>query len=209
MSHFILTDALQHARNIVVSWDKWANRPNTVEPIGVAVARALLAYHKHQSQVEASLRRKLRNVRKALRDYGKCQRAAMLEWRAERSCEIQVTKGTEMEIADSPQSGLTDLLVRLRDYILTMAPHHKQRLQGQLLIEARDGLRSILSADDPRILRIARALAEGCDGRSFSSDDAKWLCRRYEKHKSGDPPASFADARDRAFADFIVWVLGS
>jgi len=64
-----------------------------------------------------------------------------------------------------------------------------------------------LSATDARVMRIAKALAEGCDGRSFASDDAKWLHRRYEDWKHEDPPASFSDARDRAFADFIVFVL--
>jgi len=64
-----------------------------------------------------------------------------------------------------------------------------------------------LTPCDSRVTRIAKALAEGCDGRSFSSADAKWLLRRYEEWKNLDPAAGFSDCRDRAFADFVVGVL--
>lgn len=60
---------------------------------------------------------------------------------------------------------------------------------------------------DTRVIRIAKALAEGCDGRSYSSPDAKWLHRRYEQWKDREPSASFTDYRDLAFADFIAGVL--
>ena len=61
---------------------------------------------------------------------------------------------------------------------------------------------------DARVRRIAAALAEGCDGRSSASSDAKWLHRRYEEWKTTDPAAGFSECRERAFADFIVGVLG-
>ena len=64
-----------------------------------------------------------------------------------------------------------------------------------------------LSADDPRVVRIANALAEGCDGRSFASDDAKQLHWRCERFKAQFPSESFSDARRRAFCEFIVETL--
>ena len=62
--------------------------------------------------------------------------------------------------------------------------------------------------DDERVRRLAVALAEGCDGRSFASDDAKELYNSYTRYKS-DPSLTFDDCRTKAYCDFIVKVLGS
>ncbi len=63
-----------------------------------------------------------------------------------------------------------------------------------------------LKADDPRVLRIAAALAEGCNGRRYASDDAKLLARWYEEFVS-EPQSSFTMAQQKAFARFIVECL--
>ena len=115
------------------------------------------------------------------------------------------------ENRETSNVGLTDLLGRLQ-YITESPSREHGGFHEQTIATARDALEVIgrmRSANDPRVVRIAKALAEGCDNRSSASDDAKWLHRRYEEWKDADPPASFTDARHRAFADFIVFVLGS
>ena len=89
-----------------------------------------------------------------------------------------------------------------------MAPHQTERLQGKLLIECRDKLKRLQTPCEPLLLRIAKALAEGCNGREYASEDVKWLHRRYEEWKDLDPAAGFGECRERAFVDLIVMVLG-
>lgn len=64
-----------------------------------------------------------------------------------------------------------------------------------------------LSPDDPRVKRIARALSEGCDGRSFASNDAKWLAENYTRLRGRNPHLSFTACKLRAFSSFICKVL--
>jgi len=67
------------------------------------------------------------------------------------------------------------------------------------------------SPDDSAIIRIANALSEGCDGRSFASADAKWLRRRYEEWESRPGPAGIyldnSSCVMHAYRDFIAGVL--
>ena len=63
-----------------------------------------------------------------------------------------------------------------------------------------------INAIDPRVIRIARALAEGCDGRDDSSADAKWLHKEYLRNRE-IAGLSFTECRERAFCVFISLVL--
>ena len=66
----------------------------------------------------------------------------------------------------------------------------------------------LLEARDPRVIRIAKALSEGCNGCSYASEDAHWLYEQYEVWGEADPKLGFGERRERAFADFIVMALG-
>lgn len=59
----------------------------------------------------------------------------------------------------------------------------------------------------PVAWRIARALAEGLDGKEGASDDALWLYMRYNQIKHQRPDWSFSECRDLAYAQFVQEIL--
>lgn len=65
-----------------------------------------------------------------------------------------------------------------------------------------------LSPDDPRVIRVARALIEGCDGRECASEDAQRLHERYGVLRAASPSLSFSRCREMACCEFIAEVLG-
>lgn len=61
----------------------------------------------------------------------------------------------------SDKAGVKTLLERMSNHIAMMAPHQKERLTGQLLIEARDALR-VVQDGFPVIDRLQERLEAGC-----------------------------------------------
>lgn len=60
--------------------------------------------------------------------------------------------------------------------------------------------------DDPKLVRIAQALAAGCNNREHAGPDANRLYEKYQRFRAV-PANSFEQCRDLAFCEFIAEVL--
>lgn len=85
------------------------------------------------------------------------------------------------ETQDDDRLRSNPLLCRMRSYILTMAPHHKERVAGRLLIEAADEIERLLCGD------FSESEFQGLC-HNFSEDDADRFrvgCEAYQRKLFG------------------------